>query len=188
MKMRSKEQAQDYRFISEPDLPVMIISKSKIEQIKKQLPETPQEKLQKLIKKYSIDKKYAEILTKKIELAEFFEKVIEKISPKLASQWVCVELLRVLNYNKKELEEVNVAPNHFIGLLKLVEEKKITELKAKEILNKFIPKSFSPLEEAEKNLKISSQDELTKICKEVIAENKEAVSDYKKGKQESLNF
>ena len=188
MKMRSKEQAQDYRFISEPDLPVMIISKSKIEQIKKQLPETPQEKLQKLIKKYNIDKKYAEILTKKIELAEFFEKVIEKINPKLASPWVCVELLRALNYSKKELEDVNLEPSHFIELLKLVEDKKITELKAKEILNKFIPNSFSPLKEAEANSKISNKSELEDACKEIIKENPTPVKDYQNGKQEAMNF
>ena len=188
IKMRSKEQADDYRFISDPDLPVISLEKSRIEKLKSSLPETPQEKLQKLIKKYNIEKKYAEILTKKLEIAEFFEKIISHVPPKLAVQWTTIELLRVLNYNKKELDEVDIKPEHFIELLKLVESKKITELKAKEILNKFVPQSFSPSKEAEKHSKISSESDLEKFCKEIIKETPNAVRDYKSGKKESLNF
>jgi len=188
IKMRSKEHAQDYRFISEPDLPVLNISKLKIEKIKKQLPETPQEKLSKLIKQYNIEKKYAEVLIKKIDIAEFFEKILGKVDTKLACSWTVVELQRILNYNKKEIDEVDINPEHFIELIKLIETKKITELKAKEILNKFIPKSFSPAKEAELNSKISSEDELTVACKEIIKENPVPVKDYQSGKQEALNF
>lgn len=188
VKMRSKEHADDYRFISDPDLPAMIIEKSRIEKIKSALPETPQEKLKRLIKKYDLEKKYAEILTKKIDIAEFFEKIIEKVNPKLASQWTTIELLSVLNYNKKEFEEVDIKPEHFIELLKLIENKKITELKAKEILRSWKEKSISPLKEAEGSSKISSENELEKASKEIIKENPNAVKDYKSGKKESLNF
>ncbi len=186
--MRTKEQAQDYRFISDPDLPVIKINKKRIEEIKASLPETPHKKLEKLIKKYKIEKSSAEILTKKLEIVEFFEKIIKQIPAKLAVPWTTIELLRVLNYNKKELEDVEIYPKHFIELLNLVKDKKITELKAKEILNKFIPKSFSPKEHAEKNAKISSTKDIEKICEKVIKENSKAVQDYKSGKKESLNF
>ncbi|RLG16429.1 Asp-tRNA(Asn)/Glu-tRNA(Gln) amidotransferase GatCAB subunit B [Candidatus Pacearchaeota archaeon] len=189
-KMREKEQAQDYRFISDPDLPVINIKKIKIKKIKSSLPETPQKKLDKIIKKYNINKKSAEILTKKIEVAEFFEKVIEKINPKLATRWVTEELLSVLNYNKKELDdpEINIKPEHFIELLKLLEKGTITELKAKEILRKFIPNSFSPKKEAEKSQKISEKNKLEKICQQIIKENPKAVMDYKAGEHKALNF
>ena len=188
VKMRAKEQAEDYRFISDPDLPILIIEKSRVKKLNSALPETPQEKLKKLIKKYNIEKKSAEVLTKKLEIAEFFEEIVNKVNPKLAVSWVTIELLRVLNYAKKELDEVSIKPEHFIELLKLVESKKITELKAKEILNKFIPKSFSPAKEAEKHSKISSEKELENICKFVLQENSNAVRDYKNGKAESLHF
>jgi aspartyl-tRNA(Asn)/glutamyl-tRNA(Gln) amidotransferase subunit B len=188
IKMRGKEQTEDYRFISDPDLPVLVIEKSRVKKLDSSLPETPQEKLRKLIKKYDIEKKSAEVLTKKLEIAEFFEEIINKINPKLAVQWTTIELLRVLNYARKELDEVKIKPEHFIELLKLVESKKITELKAKEILNKFIPRSFSPLEEAEKNSKISSENELEDVCKIVLEENPNAVRDYSNGKEESLHF
>lgn len=188
IKMRTKESTEDYRFISEPDLPIIKLEKSRIEKIKKSLPETPREKIKKLIKKYKIEEKYAEVLTKKIEIVKFFENIVEKTNPKLAVRWVTEELLRILNYSKKEIDDVNIKPEHFIELLNLIENKSITELKAKEILNKFIPKSFSPKQEIKKYSKISSEKEIEKIAKKVIKENKKAVQDYKQGRKESLNF
>ncbi|MDP2628378.1 MAG: Asp-tRNA(Asn)/Glu-tRNA(Gln) amidotransferase subunit GatB [Nanoarchaeota archaeon] len=188
IRMRTKEQAEDYRFISEPDLPVIKLDKKRINKLKSQLPETPQEKLKKLIKKHKIDKKSAEILTKKLEIAEFFEEVIKKITPKLAIPWTTTELLSVLNYNKKELDEVDIKPEHFIELLKLVENKTITELKAKEILRSWKEKSSSPKKESEKHSTISEKSEIEKLAKKVIKENPKAVEDYKSGKENALHF
>ena len=188
IKMREKEQTEDYRFISDPDLPVVIIKQSRIEKIKSAIPETPFEKLQRLIKKYNIEKKSAGVLTKKLEIVEFFEKIVEKVNAKLAVPWVTVELLSVLNYNKKELDEVDISPEHFIELLKLVENKKITELKAKDILRSWKEKSSSPESEAKKNSQISNKNEIEEIAKEVIKENPNAVKDYKAGTKESLHF
>ncbi len=186
IKMRTKEEAQDYRFISEPDLPVIKIEKSRVEKIKSELPETPHEKLKKLIKKYKIKKSSAEVLTKKFEVVEFFEKIIEKTNPKLAVRWVTEELLSVLNYNKKELEDVEIKPEHFIELLKKIEKGFITELNAKDILRSWKEKSSSP--KIKEHSQISGTKEIEKICKQIIKENKKAVEDYKSGKKESLNF
>jgi len=186
--MRTKEQAEDYRFISEPDLPIIQIKKSKVKKIKSQLPETPSEKLTKLIKKHKIEKRYAEVLTKKLEVVEFFEKVIQQTSPKLAIPWVTSELLSVLNYNKKTLEDIEIKAEHFIELLKLVEKKIITELKAQEILRKFVPKSFSPKIHAKKHSKISDKSEIEKITDKILKQNPKAIQDYKAGKPNALNF
>lgn len=188
IKMREKEQSEDYRFISEPDLPIIKLSDSKIAQINSTIPETPHEKLQKLIKKHKIKKEYAEILTKKLEIVEFFEKIVARVSPSLAVHWVVGELLRVLNYAKKEISEVEISPEHFIELLGLIEKNTITTLKAKEILNKFIPKSFSPKKEIEKHVLIGSEKEIEKIISLVLKENPKAIADFKNGKSESLNF
>jgi|TARA_Y100000310_G_C20683153_1_gene817299 aspartyl-tRNA(Asn)/glutamyl-tRNA(Gln) amidotransferase subunit B len=188
IKMRTKEGIQDYRFVTEPDLPIIKIERSRIEKIKKNLPKTPHEKLGRLVKKYKIEKEHAEILVKKIEIVEFFEKIIDKVNPKLAIHWVTGELLRVLNYAKKEMEEVDIDPYHFIELINLIDAKEITELKAKEILNQFIPKSFSPKEIVKKHSKISEEKEIVKFVEKIIGENQKAVQDYKLGKKESLNF
>ena len=187
-KMRSKEQAEDYRFISEPNLPVVNIEKKRIQEIKSKLPETPHAKLSKLIKKHKIPEKSAKILTKKLEIVEFFEKVIEKANPSLAIRWVTEELLSVLNYLKKEMEEIDIDPLHFIELLNLINTKKITELKAKEILRGWNIKSASPKKQAKSHSQISDKGEIQKLAQKAIKENPKAVEDYKAGQQNALNF
>ncbi len=186
--MRLKEQAEDYRFIPDPDLPIIKITKKKIEKIKKSLPESPMQKLEKIIKKHRINKIDAKVLIKNLEIAELFEKVIEKIPPKIALPWITVEWLGVLNYNKKTMDDVEINPQHIIELLELVQNNKITPLKAKDILRKFIPKSFSPKQEAKSLQIIDNSKELKKIINDIIKENQKSVQDYKSGETKALNF
>lgn len=186
--MRTKEQAADYRFIPDPDLPVLKITKEYVEEIKKHLPESPQQKLEKLIKKFNINKTDAEVLTKNLEIVELFEKVVEKINPKIALPWITVEWLGVLNYNKKTMDDVEINPEHIIELLQLLQQNKITPLKAKDILRKFIPKSYSPIDEAKSSETITDSSEIEKTIDEVIKQNKKSVDDYKNGEQKALNF
>jgi len=188
--MRTKETQEDYRFIPDPDLPIIKLTEKEVKNIKERLPESPQEKLEKLIKKHKIEKKQAEILYQNLELVEFFEKVSKKISPVFALPWVTIELLRVLNYNKKTLDdpEVDIKPEHFTELLEAVKNGKITELKAKQILNKFVPKSFSIKSLIKKEAKITDKKEIEKIVKKVLEKNKKAVQDYKSGEKSAFNF
>ena len=188
--MREKEGAADYRFITDPDLPVIKITNKQVNKIKNNLPESPQEKLEKMIKKYKIDAENAKILTNNIELVEFFEKVAEKISPEFALHWVTIELLRILNYNKISLDNPNIKiyPEHFIELIQYVKDKKITELKAKQILNNFIPNSFSPKSQLENSSIIKDEKQMLELCKRAIKENPKVVQDFKAGKKEALNF
>ena len=185
MSMRSKEQAEDYRFIADPDLQPLVIEKKLILELEEKIPELPEQKLSKLVKKYKIDKKNAQILAKNLDIVEFFERVAKDIKADVALNWINVELLRVLNWNKKMLHEVDIKVEHFVELLKLVEKKAITELQAKQILNKFIPKSFSPKKEEGR---ISDEKELERIIKEIIKNNGRAVNDYKSGDSKALNF
>jgi len=186
IKMREKESHADYRFIKDPDLPVIKITKEEVEKIKKALPESPLVKLERIIKKYKINEADAKVLISNIEIVEFFEKIVEKVAPKLAVPWVTVELLGVLNYNKKTLEQVDIKPEHFIELLKLVENKKITELKAKDILRTWGEKSSEV--KADKFEMISDKGEIEKIVEKVIKDNPKAVADFKAGQQQALNF
>ena len=183
--MRTKEQAEDYRFISDPDLQPIILENALIKTLQDSLPESPEEKLSKLIKKFKIPVKDADILAKNIDIVEFFEKVAQKIPAQFALPWVTIELLRVLNYNKTTLDKTQIQPEHFISLLELVKDKKITPLQAKTILNKFYPKSFSPQDVQNK---ITDLKELEPIIKQVIKENPQAVKDFKAGEKSALNF
>ena len=188
--MRLKENAEDYRFISDPDLPAIKIEKQKINQLKSSIPETPKQKISKLIKKHKIEKKSAEILTKNIDLVEFFEDIISKgkTDVKLATRWVTEELLSVLNYNKKALDEIKIETIHFVELLEMIEKKIITELKAKDILRSWKEKSFSPISLAKTNTQISNKSEINELIQKVIKENSKAIQDYKSGNKNSINF
>jgi aspartyl-tRNA(Asn)/glutamyl-tRNA(Gln) amidotransferase subunit B len=189
IKMRGKENAADYRFIPDPDLPVVYIKSSLVNETKKNLPQTPDEKLNKLLVEYKVNKKDAEILTKNLELVEFFEELEkEGINVIKNLSWITIELLRILNYNKKTLDDpdLDIKPIHLAELIKLVEDKKITVLKAKEIMNDFIPKSFSVKEKGD--IEKIADDAVENICHNVIKENPKAANDYKKGEENSLNF
>ena len=189
IKMREKEGAADYRFIPDPDLPVLKISKQKINELKKSLPEMPEQKLSKLISIFKLDKKDAEILTRNLELVEFVEELSkEKVDVKKNISWITIELLRILNYNKKSLEDedVDIKPIHLAELIRLVDSKKITVLKAKQIMNDFVPKSFSISEKGD--IEKIATDAVENICRQVIDENPNVVDEYKSGKVASLNF
>jgi len=187
--MRSKETQQDYMFIPDPDLAVMKITDKDIKEINNILPEKPSEKIKKF-KKLGVKDTDADVMSSEIILAELFEKVAKEIDPILAAKWLRRELIRVLNYNKKTLEDLKIDEQHLIDLLKLVESKKITETVAQKILEKLIIKPFDVNEyvKKEKLVAVSDTNILEKVCKEVISENKKAVDDYKSGKQEALNF
>jgi len=108
MRMRGKEMADDYRFIVDPDLMTAVLAKKFIGEQEKLVPELPSAKLDKLIKKYKIQPRDAAVLAKDIDIAIFFESVVENIDGKFALPWITVELLRVLNYNNKKMVEVNI--------------------------------------------------------------------------------
>ena len=132
----------------------------------------------------------AEIIAAEKSLAEMFEKVSAEIDPVLAAKWLRRELVRVLNYNKKEIHEIEMDEKHMIQLLKLVENKKITDNVAQKLLEKLIEKPFDVGEYVKKEGlgAVSDTRELEKYCKEAIAENPQAVEDYKKGEEKALNF
>jgi len=185
MRMRSKEKEDDYRFIEDPDLMSVELNKNFIDNQRKLIPELPSVKLEKLIKKYKIDAKNAAILARDVDIVEFFEKVGDKIDGKFALPWITVELLRVLNYNNKKLNDVSISVEHFTKLLHMVKDKKITELQAKQILNKFVPQSFDP---SKTEGKIESEKELEPIIKKILKEHEKVVIDYINGDVKSFNY
>ena len=196
--MRSKEGAADYRFIPEPDLPVLKISKAMVSEVRAGLPEMPEVKLDRLLKKYKVSAGDAGILTRNLELVEFFEELtkigtdvtdshgsfdIKKMVP-----WVTVELLRVLNYNRKSLEDmdVDIRPEHLAELIGAVESGKITKLKGKQIMNDFVPRSFSIKDG--KDIGMIGDEAVENLCRQVVDENPHVVDEFRNGKEASLNY
>lgn len=188
-RMRTKETEADYGFILDPDLVKIEITDTWLDEIKITMPELAQDKSLKFKKKYKLDKEFSHILAQDKLLAELFEKVAEEIDPIMASKWLRHELLRVLNLNKKTLKDIQLDEKHIIDLLKLVEERKITDTTAKELMEKLIEEPFDIKTHVEKeNLAVVSDPvKLKKLCEKAIKENPKAVSDYKGGKSWAAN-
>jgi len=129
---------------------------------------------------------FAEIYMEDEDVKPYFEEVAEKANPKLAVPWITTELLGVLHYNKKTMAEIKIQPEHMIQLLNLIEEKKITDLKAKDILRSW--KSGSKKIDIKDFETIDDLGEIADIVDQVIAENEKAVIDFKAGNQQTLNF
>jgi aspartyl-tRNA(Asn)/glutamyl-tRNA(Gln) amidotransferase subunit B len=187
MLMRSKEDAEDYRFISDPDLINIYLTDEFIESEKSKIPESPDIKLQKLIKKHNIDKKNAEVLTKNVDIADFYEKVIENIDAKFALPWVTINLLRLMNDNKTSLDKCDIKVEHFVSLISKVKNNQITELQAKKILKEFYPKSYD-LNKKDIKGKITDEKEIEVYAKQAIQQNPKAVTDFRAGEQNAFNF
>ncbi|SJZ41051.1 Asp-tRNA(Asn)/Glu-tRNA(Gln) amidotransferase subunit GatB [Garciella nitratireducens] len=187
--MRSKEDANDYRYFPEPDLPPVLIQKEELEKTKEQLPELPAQKRERFLKEYGLNKTDTEILIGNKALANYFEEVVALgISPKEASNWILVELLRVLK--DQEEENIPIKSEYLASLIKIVKEGKISRTVGKEVFEELISTDKSPEEIIkEKGLtQISDSGELEKMVSEILTQNPQAIQDYKNGKKQAIGF
>jgi aspartyl-tRNA(Asn)/glutamyl-tRNA(Gln) amidotransferase subunit B len=188
--MRLKEDADDYRFIPDPDLPPIAITSKKIVNVKENMPEAPHSKVKRFIEQYNIDEESANVLTSELDLADAYEEIVKKIDSKFTASWMRDELKRVLYYNKIDYKSSNINPNKIIQLLELLINKEITTKAGQRIVEYMVESPNTPIEIAEKlNLiGIVSNDEVINATKIAIEENPEAVDDYYQGKKASMNF
>ncbi len=188
--MRTKEDADDYRFIPDPDLPPIKIKKQQLEEVAESMPEAPHNKVNRFMKQYEIDEETAKTLTSELELANAYEKVAESIDPIFSAMWMRDELKRVLTYNKFEFSESEISPKNIIALLTLLKNKEITKKAGQRIVEKMPKNPKSPNEIAEELglIGVINKDEVVNAAKKAIDENPIAVEDYKTGKGASLNF
>ena len=180
---RSKEQAQDYRYFPEPDLPPFAVKKIfNIDKIKKELPELPAAKRRRYIGVMKLPMQDAVVLAVDKDMATYYEKVAEYVSPKLAANWVINEL--------KYDGILVIVPDKLIEMLKLIENNEISGKIGKDVLTEMINTGKSAKEIiAEKGLKtIGDEGELGKIVDKILAENEKSVTDYKTGKTQVLGF
>ncbi|SKC91757.1 Asp-tRNA(Asn)/Glu-tRNA(Gln) amidotransferase subunit GatB [Maledivibacter halophilus] len=187
--MRSKEDAHDYRYFPEPDLVPVLIEDMVIEKITKGLPELPAQKKERFLKEYKLSPKEIDILIDKRALADYFEEVVSLgVSPKEVSNWITVEMLRILKEN--EGEEIPVKSQYLASLIKIIDEGKISRTAGKEVFKELAITDKSPDEIVkEKGLsQISTTDELENIVIDIIAKNPQAVDDFKNGKSKAIGF
>jgi aspartyl-tRNA(Asn)/glutamyl-tRNA(Gln) amidotransferase subunit B len=189
-KMRVKEEAQDYRYIPDPDIPPLLTSDEKISQIKKIMQEAPHIKEKRFIEQYGVKADDAKIIASELELANAFEEVATKIEPKYAASWIRDELKRVLLYAKKSFAESGIKTRHIIELLGMIKSEEITPKTGKKVIEIMMEKPQSPRKIVEKMgwIKIKKKSIVEKAVDEAIKENPQAIRDYLGGKNEALNF
>jgi len=188
---RKKEMAHDYRYFPEPDLPPFEFSKSVISSLKKNLPELPQEKKERFAKVYELKEEDINSLTQTRYMADFFEKTSSdyKKNPQKVANWITGELINILNKQSKTLNETKLLPAALAQLLYFIDTKKITQTNAKEILTEIVNTGVMP-SQIINNLRVKpiTNVEYEQIVDKIIKNNPHAVSDYKKGKKNSIGF
>ena len=188
--MRLKEEADDYRYIPDPDLPPMVAEDEQIEGIKENMPEPPHIKSERFIEEYGIAEEYSKVITSELALADAYEEVAKKIDPSFAALWMRDELKRVLNYNKMGFADSGITTDNIVELLKLIQDKKVTQKAAKKIIENMPKNKDSPTKIAEELglIGVSDKESVLKAVKQAIDENPQAVSDYHEGKKGAMNF
>ena len=187
--MRSKEDAQDYRYFPEPDLVPIVISDEWIEKIRSRQPEFRDEKLQRYKKEFDIPQYDAEIITESKHMADIFEKTTAICGkPKKVSNWLMVETMRLLKEQGMEPEDIRFSPENLAKLIELTESGTINSSVAKEVFEQIFAKDVDPDQYVEEHgLKtVNDEGALEAVLEKVIADNPQAVADYRGGKEKAL--
>ena len=188
--LRDKESEEDYGYIVEPDLPLFEISHDWIKIIQKKIPELAEQRAARWVRTWKIDDADARIIANNLDVAVLFEHIAKKADPVLSSRWVRREVLRLLNDQRKELKETSFTTDSLSELFALLFDKKITDRVGQRLIEQLATRQFSPAQYVqEHNLgMVADEGALTKECETAIAQNPQAVEDYKKGEEKSLQF
>jgi aspartyl-tRNA(Asn)/glutamyl-tRNA(Gln) amidotransferase subunit B len=189
--MRSKEEAHDYRYFPEPDLPPLVVDDARVERIRASMPETAAARRLRFVGGYGLPEYDAGVLTQSPELADYFEAVARMVaSPKQASNWVMGELLRTLNDRGLDVAQAPVPPQALAGLIGLVEKGTISGSIAKDVFARMFDsgRAAEDIVAAEGLAQIGDEDAVLAIVRQVIAENAGPVAEYRAGKQKTFGF
>lgn len=189
--MRSKEDAQDYRYFPDPDLTPVVISDEWIAEIKSRQPEFRDEKKARYISEFGLPEYDADIITLHKKMADIFEKTtaICKL-PKKVSNYLMGETMKLLKAANKEPEDIDFSPENFAKLIVLAENGTINGSVAKDVFKKIFEEDIDPEKYVEENgLKMDNdEDALKATIEEIVAKNPQSVEDYKNGKDKAIGF
>ncbi|MDD7641430.1 MAG: Asp-tRNA(Asn)/Glu-tRNA(Gln) amidotransferase subunit GatB [bacterium] len=189
--MRSKEDAQDYRYFPEPDLVPIRISDEWLEEIRSRQPEFRSEKLVRYEKEYEIPRYDAEIITNSKHLADLFEETVAICGkPKKVSNWLMVETMRLLKEHEMEPEDLRFSAEHLAALVNLADAGTINSTVAKEVFEQMFAEDIDPEKYVEEHgLKtVNDEGALRATIEQVIKDNPQSVEDYHNGKEKAIGF
>lgn len=187
--MRSKEDAQDYRYFPEPDLVPLVIDEAWIARVREKQPEFRDEKIERYVNEYKIPRYDAEIITGSKHMADIFEETAALCGkPKKAANWLMVETMRLLKEKGMETEDIHFSPENLAKLIGLADEGTINSSVAKDVFVKIFEEDIDPeIYVREQGLAVDTDEgELDRVLAEVIAANPQAVADYRGGKEKAL--
>ncbi len=187
--MRSKEEAADYRYFYEPDLPLIEITDEWIERIREQMPELPTQKFDRLVQK-GLTPYEADILIDDVALANYYEKTAQLQPSKLTINWILRDVMGYLKEHKISFHEFKITPSMLAELITLLENGTINNRAAQEIFIAAAERGTSPAALV-KELgleQVGSSDELEAIIKEIVAQSPGQVAEYKSGKEKIFGF
>ena len=198
---RTKEEAQDYRYFPEPDLPPIKTKDLGLEEIRGKLVELPGQRRKRFKKLYNLPEQDIEVLTVNKQLGDYFEKVVSEVKEwdkevklvKLAANYLITELAKLLNERGtglEEMEHIKITPENFAEFIVKIHNQEISSSGAQILLKEMFETGEDPSDIIERKdlVQVSDAGELELAVREVIAENQKPVEDYKKGKKESLQF
>lgn len=189
--MRSKEEAHDYRYFPDPDLPVVRISSDFVEQIRNQLPELPDAKKQRFMESFGLSTYDAEVLVTDKQVAEYFEEVVAaKADPKLVCNWISGELMRLMNENKVDIRNVGIPAKSLASLIQFLQEGSISGKIAKTVFEEMVHSGKDPATIIEvRGLKqVSDEGALRGLLETLLSNNPKQVEQFRAGKTQIKGF
>ena len=189
--MRSKEDAQDYKYFPEPDLVPIVVSDEWLQQIRDNQPELHDEKLARYIAEFGLPEYDAQILTSEKKLADLFEATSAICNkPKKVSNWLMGETMRLLKDREMDAEDLRFSPEHLAKIIELTEAGTINNSVAKEVFEKVFDEDIDPERYVEEHGLKSDNDEdaLRATIEQIVKDNPQSVEDYHNGKEKAIGF
>jgi len=188
--MRSKEDAMDYRYFPDPDLLPLILTQEFVDEIKKEIPELPDQKKARYINDMNLSNYDASVLVADQETAEYFELVAKDSDAKLAANWISAELFGRLNKNNQTISETKITPDKLRGLLVLISNNTISGKIAKQVFDTMFEtgEDAASIVEKEGLQQVTDTGAIEAVIDSVLADNPEKILEYKSGKDKLFGF
>lgn len=190
--MRSKADAIDYKYFTEPNIPKFRITKELLDEIRSKIPVLAYERKEKYINEYGLSEYDAGVLTKDKKISDYFEECVSlKCDPKSACNWITTRILGELNKSEENtIDDLFIRPNMIVELVTLVNDKKISSDQAKKVFTKMLEEKLTPKEIVKKyDMEVIEDSSLIEsLVNEVISENQKAIEDYHNGRTNMLDY
>lgn len=190
--MRSKADAIDYKYFTEPNIPKFRITKELLDEVRSKIPVLAHERKEKYINEYGLSEYDAGVLTKDKKISDYFEECVSlKCDPKSACNWITTRVLGELNKSEENnIDDLYIRPNMIVELVTLVNDKKISSDQAKKVFTKMLEENLTPKEIVKKyDMEVIADAGLIEsLVDEVISENAKAIEDYHNGRTNMLDY